>query len=114
MALLEDLTAFFIPDEFGTRALLDWVEVVGIFSNKPTQAFDLMSTSMPTFTLPSAHCPGVRLGSELQIGASFATYPMAGGGVVTAASGQSTRYRVCAPPELSGTGLTTLRLELLP
>ncbi|MBA4341153.1 MAG: hypothetical protein C0423_03250 [Methylibium sp.] len=114
MALLEDLTAFFNPDEFGTRALLDWVEVVGIFNNKPSQAFDLMSTSMPTFTLPTARCADVRVGSELQVGATIAAYPMSGGGVLSAAAGQSTRYRVCAPPEPSGTGLTTLRLELLP
>lgn len=112
MAFAEDLTAFFNPDEFGTKALLDWVQVVGIFSNEPVQAFDAIATSTPTFVLPTAACANTTLRSELQVNTEIAAYRMQDGSQISAASGASTRYRVCGI-EHSGTGTTKLRLELI-
>lgn len=110
MPFAEDLAQFFNPAELATTAWLDGVQVAGIFSNQAAQAFDAIAAASPSFVLATADCSDTTQESVLQVNAQLVNYSMQGGSVMPAVTG-GTSYRVRAI-EHSGTGTTTLRLEL--
>lgn len=112
MAFAEDLSVFFDPNEFGTRAWLDCVEVAGIFSNGHATAFEALTAASPSFVLPTAACVGATQESLLQVNAELVTHQMQNGRAIAVITG-GTRYRVRSI-EAGDSGLTTLRLELAP
>jgi hypothetical protein len=75
MAMTEDLTAFFDPDEFAVSATLAGVPVTGIFDN----AFDEQALAMglagtvPLFTLASGSVPSPVVGQPLVYGGTTYT-----------------------------------------
>ena len=93
MAMLEDFTAFFNPDEFASDATLGGVAVCGIF-DKAYQLGDAggngFATSQPVFTLASSSVPASVTGLPMVIG------------------GFSYVVVLCEP---NGTGVTQLLLE---
>lgn len=107
MPFAEDLSTFFNPAEFATKAWLDWVEVDGIFGAEPVNAFDAIASTAPTFLLPTSRCRDAVIGSRLLVGGSLVKNPapsIVNGG---------TEYRVCDIKH--GTdGTTKLHLEKLP
>jgi hypothetical protein len=93
--MTEDLSVFFDVTEHATRAVLDNVEVAGIFDNGYGRELGVVGVLEPAFTLPSAQCTRVHEGSSLRI-------------VDGAHAGR--RY-VVTTPEPDGTGVTVLRLQ---
>lgn len=70
MPMQEDLSTFFDPAEMAHRAVLDNVEVTGIFDNGSRNALDALggiAVRDPSFTLPSAQCSRVRVDSHLRV-----------------------------------------------
>lgn len=100
MAFVENLAAFFGTAEFAVYAMLDGVEVVGIFDN----AYELedmgggVSASGPAFTLPSSSVPSP------VVGLTLAPHPDPDKGTIPAT------YKV-AEPMPDGSGVTKLRLR---
>lgn len=89
-------------------ALLDWVEVEGVFDNTYTDQFGDIASAQPVFTLASADAASAVQGSELRIdidGAATAA------GVPLSVNGAATVYSVRAV-QPDGAGITRLVLEL--
>lgn len=100
MPIAEDLSVFFNPAEFAVFAMLDGVEVVGIFDNA-YEAESLgggVSASGPAFTLPSSAVPSPVYGLLL------APHPDPDKMTIPAV------YKV-AEPMPDGTSVTKLRLR---
>lgn len=68
MAFTEDLTPFFDLGGFATQDLLGGVSVSGLF-DRPSQAAQVgaygLSSSAPTYMLPTAQVPGNVIGAAL-------------------------------------------------
>lgn len=100
MPFTEDLSVFFNPAEFAVFAMLDGVEVVGLFDNA-YETEDMgggVSASGPAFTLPSSSVPSPVYGLLL------APHPDPDKVTIPAT------YKV-AEPMPDGSGVTTLRLR---
>lgn len=93
MPMVEDLSVFFNEAEHATLAVLDHVQVAGIFNNGPADAL-AMTAQVPTYLLPSAACTRTAYGSRLRI----------------PDLGNDGLYTVQAL-EPDGTGMTLLRLQ---
>lgn len=93
MPMVEDLSQFLAVTEFAHQAVLDNVEVSGIFDNTPTTA-DTMTAQVPTYLMASSACARVVYGSRLRI----------------PALGNAGHFTVEAI-EPDGTGMTLLRLQ---
>lgn len=93
MPMVEDLSQFLAVTEFAHQAVLDNVEVSGIFGNTPTTA-DTMTAQVPTYLMASSACARVVYGSRLRL----------------PALGSAGHFTVEAI-EPDGTGMTLLRLQ---
>lgn len=71
MPMVEDLSQFFNVTEFAHQAVLDHVEVAGVYNAAPVVAFEGFGGGIaahnPTFELPSASCQTVQVDSYLRI-----------------------------------------------
>ena len=69
--MVEDLSQFFNVTEFAHQAVLDHVEVAGVYNAAPVVAFEGFGGGIaahnPTFELPSASCQTVQ-GQQRQSG----------------------------------------------
>ena len=95
MPMTEDLSVFFDVTEHATRAVLDNVEVAGIFDHGYGVELGVMGVREPAFTLPTAQCTRVHNGSALRLVDGLHA---------------GARY-VVTTPEPDGTGITVLRLQ---
>ena len=84
MPMVEDLSQFLAVTEFAHQAVLDNVEVSGIFDNTPTTA-DTMTAQVPTYLMASSACARVVYGSreaggfiEIEIPAGYDPFELAG------------------------------------
>lgn len=98
MPMVEDFSAFLDVDELAHQAVLDSVEVAGIFDNGPRDAMSGLGGGVavadPTFALPSAACTRVRAGTSRLRVVGVGTYTV-------------------EAIEPDGTGMTLLRLRLI-
>ena len=70
MPLQEDLSVFFDSAELAHRAVLDNVEVAGIFDSGSRNALDALggiAVRDPSFTLATARCSRARVDSHLRV-----------------------------------------------
>lgn len=89
-------------------ALLDWVEVQGVFDNTYTDQFGDIASAQPVFTLASSDAAETVPGSELRIDIDGA---VTAAGVPLSVNGAATVYRVRSV-QPDGAGVTRLVLEL--
>ena len=94
MPMVEDLTQFFNVNELSHQAVLDNVEVSGIFETSYDAAFGSIGVQRPSFTLASAAC------ADIVAGESHLRVPGIGSFTVM-------------DTEPDGTGVTVLRLQVL-
>lgn len=85
--MIDELEVFYDPDDFAITALLDGVEVVGIFDNEPVED-NFVNTTAPHFNYEFATKPAA-LNSVLVIGTD--TYKVK---VVEVDSGGSARLKL--------------------
>jgi len=85
--VIDDLEVFYDPDDFAITALLDGVEVVGIFDNEPVED-NFVNTTAPHFNYEFVTKPAT-LNSVLVIGAT--TYKVK---VIAVDSGGSAKLKL--------------------